>query len=119
MTNTYEVLLQRENGLNKTVHIHDCMYEDEARLEAESTYGLPVLRVLFKGRTQDDTLNYNLPPGNTPVPINSGVSLGGIQSILGLLIVGAGILIVAEFWYLFVGGGIGYICWKGYEKVTD
>ena len=41
--NTYEVLLQRDNGLNKTVIVNDCMYEDEARLLAESQYGLPVL----------------------------------------------------------------------------
>ena len=47
--NTYEVLLQRENGYNKTVIVHDCMSEDEARLLAESQYGLPVLRVLYKG----------------------------------------------------------------------
>ena len=27
--NKYEVLLQRDNGYNKTVIVDDCMYEDE------------------------------------------------------------------------------------------
>ena len=49
--NRYEVLLQRENGINKTVYVDDCYYEDEARLLAESQYGLPVLRVLFQGQS--------------------------------------------------------------------
>ena len=56
--NTYEVLLQRDNGLNKTVIVNDCMYEDEARLLAESQYGLPVSRVLWKGTT-DNSAFYN------------------------------------------------------------
>ncbi len=49
MTSTYQVLLQRENGINKTVYLEDCMSEDEARTLAESQYGLPVLRVLYEG----------------------------------------------------------------------
>ena len=51
MTSTYQVLLHRENGINKTIYVHDCMYEDEARTLAESQYGLPVLRVLWEGKS--------------------------------------------------------------------
>ena len=111
--NTYEVLLQRENGINKTVMVHDCMYEDEARILAESQYGLPVLRVLYKGSTQSsvdsnnfggNTLHYN--------PYFKAIDFRGLTGAAGLLMVFAGIIILAEFWYLFVGGAIGYCSWK-------
>ena len=38
--NSWEVTLERENGINKTVIVDDCYYEDEARLLAESQYCL-------------------------------------------------------------------------------
>ena len=57
---TYEVLLLRDGGLNKTVYIHDCMSDHEARETAEAMYGMEVLRVLWKGRT-DDWENRNNP----------------------------------------------------------
>lgn len=50
---TYEVLLRRGNGLNKTVYIHDCMSDQEAKETAEAMYGMEVLRVLWRGRTDD------------------------------------------------------------------
>ena len=50
---TYEVLLRRGNGINKTVYIHDCMSDQEARETAEAMYGMEVLRVLWRGRTED------------------------------------------------------------------
>ena len=60
--NRYEVLLQRENGINKTVYVDDCYYEDEARLLAESQYGLPVLRVLFQGQSNSGQYQHELEP---------------------------------------------------------
>ena len=47
--NRYQVWLQRDNGIPKTVIVDDCYYEDEARLLAESQYGLPVSKVLYQG----------------------------------------------------------------------
>ena len=110
MTNTYEVLLQRDNGLNKTVYIHDCMYESEAELEAQK-YGLPVLRLLYKGATSSWNTD-RLPPGNSPVIQNRPPNLDGFQSFFGLLIVGGTIIMVVEFWLplLLIGlcGGVSY-----------
>ena len=110
MTNTYEVLLQRENGLNKTVYVHDCMYENEAELEAQK-YGLPVLRVLYKGATSSWNTD-RLPPGNSPVIQNSAPNLDAAQSFFGLLIVGGTIIMIVEFWLplLLIGlcGGASY-----------
>ncbi len=115
MTNTYEVLLQRENGLNKTVYVHDCMYEDEARLEAESTYGLPVLRVLFRGQT--NSWNSNTQADNSvPRVTGTGLDLGGVQGIFGLLIGGGMLLLLVEFWYLFVIGGVSWVGWTLYKE---
>ena len=123
MTNTYEVLLQRENGLNKTVYVHDCMYEDEAELEAQK-YGLPVLRVLYKGATSSWNSD-RLPPGNSPVPQSLGMNFRNIPNVFGLLLVGSSILIVVEFWLpmLLIGlcGGVSYGIVKhvnGKDKVT-
>ena len=48
MTSTYQVLLQRENGFNKTIYLEDCYSEQEAKEIAEEQYGLPVLRVLYE-----------------------------------------------------------------------
>ena len=118
--NTYEVLLQRENGINKTVIVQDCMYEDEARILAESQYGLPVLRVLYKGPTQSgvdsnhfggNSLHYN--------PYFKAMDLNGLTGAAGLLMVFAGIIILAEFWYLFVGGAIGYVSWQVFGFGND
>tara|TARA_B100001113_G_C20676804_1_gene434629 strand:- start:6 stop:350 length:345 start_codon:yes stop_codon:yes gene_type:complete len=111
--NTYEVLLQRENGYNKTVIVHDCYSEDEASLLAESQYGLPVSRVLWKRSTNNNTFSdddYN----SMASPINR--SFAGFMGGLGLLCVGAGILILIEFWYLFVIGGVGYAGYKVYKE---
>ena len=115
--NTYEVLLQRENGINKTVIVQDCMYEDEARILAESQYGLPVLRVLYKGSTQSgvdsnhfggNSLHYN--------PYFKAIDFRGLTGAAGVLMVFAGIIILAEFWYLFVIGGAGYVGYKVYKE---
>ena len=105
--NTYEVLLGRDNGYNKTVHVHDCMYEDEARLLAESQYGLPALRVLYQGRTdlrgnKDDLAPpYYQPRGS----LWSGLAVPSV--FLGLV----GVILVVEFWWVFLlgaGGVAGY-----------
>ena len=111
--NTYEVLLQREIGYNKTVIVHDCMSEDEARLLAESQYGLPVSRVLWKHRTDNNTFS-----GDTfnSMATFQSPNFAGFMGGLGLLCVGAGILILIEFWYLFVIGGVGYAGYKVYKK---
>ena len=114
--NTYEVLLQRDNGYNKTVIVHDCMSEDEASLLAESQYGLPVLRVLWKRRTDNNTFSdddYN----SMASPLNR--SFAGFMGGLGLLCIGAGVIILIEFWYLFVGGAIGYASWKVFGFGND
>ena len=47
-------------------------------------------------------------------PINR--SFAGFMGGLGLLCVGAGILILIEFWYLFVIGGVGYAGYKVYKE---
>ena len=47
---TAEVLLKRSNGLNKTVLIEDCYSDKEAAERAESMYGMPVLRVIYRGQ---------------------------------------------------------------------
>ena len=51
MTSKYEVLLERSNGHNKTVIINDCYSSQEAEERAEAMYGMPVLRVLYRGRS--------------------------------------------------------------------
>lgn len=107
--NTYEVLLQRDNGLNKTVIVNDCMYEDEARLLAESQYGLPVSRVLWKGTTDNGAFynaNQTQQYYHTPNPF----------AFLSLLAVGGVILILVEFWYLFLIGGLGYASYRVYNE---
>ena len=42
-------------------------------------------------------------------------NFAGFMGGLGLLCVGAGILILIEFWYLFVIGGVGYAGYKVYK----
>ena len=94
--NTYEVLLQRDNGYNKTVIVDDCMYEDEARLLAESTYGLPVLRVLYKGSSVSSN-DYDYTNHITPRHMNTPdfTAIGNLLLLIPLL---ATVLIVVEFW---------------------
>ncbi|WLW37000.1 hypothetical protein [Synechococcus phage S-MS29] len=51
MTSKYEVLLERSNGHNKTVMINDCYSSQEASDRAFEMYGMPVLRVLYRGQS--------------------------------------------------------------------
>ena len=109
--NTYEVLLGRDNGYNKTVHVHDCMYEDEARLLAESQYGLPALRVLYQGRTaQQRTQDELAPPYYQPRgSLWSGLAVPSV--LLGLV----GVVLVVEFWWVFLLGAGGVAGYKAYR----
>ena len=88
---TYEVLLRRGNGINKTVYIHDCMSEQEARETAEAMYGMEALRVLWRGRTED----FNNQNDNTYVSGSNSSSGGGDISFEQILAIGALILIAA------------------------
>ena len=110
--NTYEVLLQRDIGINKTVYVHDCYYEDEARLLAESQYGLPVLRVLYKGSSNNTTNDVPEPRG-TWLSIGSGFE--GIQLAFGILF----LILLVEFWYIFLGVGIIYAAWNIYMSINS
>ncbi|BCU95891.1 MAG: hypothetical protein CM15mV10_2800 [uncultured marine virus] len=60
--NRYQVWLQRDNGIPKTVIVDDCYYEDEARLLAESQYGLPVSKVLYQGKSNTGQYQHDLEP---------------------------------------------------------
>ncbi len=118
--NTYEVLLQRDIGINKTVYVHDCYYEDEARLLAESQYGLPVLRVLYKGSSNNNTMN------DVPEPYYGGTWLStigsGNSSITNILALPFGILIIIlliEFWWWFVAITCIGVGWRTYQYIKD
>ena len=109
MTNTYEVLLQRDNGINKTVIVNDCMYEDEARLLAESQYGLPVLRVLYKGSSSNSgSFGNNYDDNPYQNSYYRPVDFNGLGSLITLALFGVGVIVVFEFWYVFVGAGVIY-----------
>ena len=109
MTNNWEVLLKRDNGFNRTVIIEDCMYESEAAEVAESMYGMEVLRVLWKGKTDTSTEdNVNWFVQRTP----NYQGLLGLCLTLPLLM---GIIVVAEFWLpiLIVLTGVSTLSWFG------
>ena len=109
MTNNWEVLLKRDNGFNRTVIIEDCMYESEAAEVAESMYGMEVLRVLWKGKTDTSTEdNVNWFVQRTP----NYQGLMGLCLTLPLLM---GIIVVAEFWLpiLIVLTGVSTLSWFG------
>lgn len=89
---TYEVLLRRGNGLNKTVYIDDCMSEQEARETAEAMYGMEVLRVLWRGRTEDFHNRNNTTHNSGDY---SSSSSGSDVSIEQILAVGALVLVAA------------------------
>ena len=94
---TYEVLLRRGNGLNKTVYIHDCMSDQEARETAEAMYGMEVLRVLWKGRT-DDWENRN----NSSVGSVSNNNNNKETSTMTFTEMVGAILVLALLFFLFV-----------------
>jgi len=94
---TYEVLLRRGNGLNKTVYIHDCMSDQEARETAEAMYGMEVLRVLWKGRT-DDWENRN----NSSVDSVSNYNNNKETSTMTFTEMLGAILVFAFLFFLFV-----------------
>ena len=104
--NRYEVLLQRDNGINKRVYVDDCYYEDEARLLAESQYGLPVLKVLYQGQSNNGQYQHELEP---PYPnYNQNIFRRGlfdfqvIGTLGGLFL----LFVFIQYWYLFVGACI-------------
>ena len=96
---TYEVLLRRGNGLNKTVYIHDCMSEHEARETAEAMYGMEALRVLWRGRTEDfnNQSNDNSSNWSSGSSSSSDISVDQILAIGALILIAAVAMIVWEF----------------------
>tara|TARA_B100001989_G_scaffold120451_1_gene84851 strand:+ start:254 stop:610 length:357 start_codon:yes stop_codon:yes gene_type:complete len=105
--NRYQVWLQRDNGIPKTVIVDDCYYEDEARLLAESQYGLPVSKVLYQGRSTTGQYQHELEPPYPDYNKNIfrgryGFDLQVISSLAGLLL----LFVFIQYWYLFVGAVI-------------
>ena len=116
---TYEVLLRRGNGINKTVYIHDCMSEQEARETAEAMYGMEALRVLWRGRTEDfnNQSNDNSSNWSSGSSSSSDISVDQILAIGALILIAAVAMIVWEFlvavwaftvayWPWLLGGGV-------------
>ena len=121
--NTYEVLLQRDNGINKTVYVHDCYYEDEARLLAESQYGLPVLKVIYHGqsnvwdvsnRNGNDYTWYDLPKQRARGGVN--VDIDGLFGEMMIIPALATLVIIIEYWLpiLLITCGVG--AFMSYKK---
>ena len=87
----YEVLLRRDNGMNKTVIIHDCYSDQEAADTAEAMYGMEVLRVMWLGKTNNDSNS------SESVSYSSGSSsdIGGFfGAIVGLFF----LILIVQFW---------------------
>tara|TARA_B100000131_G_scaffold249454_1_gene242729 strand:+ start:10092 stop:10421 length:330 start_codon:yes stop_codon:yes gene_type:complete len=105
--NTYEVLLQRDNGINKTVIINDCYHEDEARQTAEAMYGMPVLRVLWKGETNSGQSTAQYPTTRTGV----FSSLSALPLIIGFLF----LVLLSQIWLplLIIGAILALLAWYG------
>ena len=107
--NTYEVLLQRESGHNKTVFIHDCWNEQEAETTAESMYGLPVIRVLWKGESKqpEDNSGYDSNFGRP----HFGKMLGWFPILVGC----AFILFLVQLWLplAIIGCILAFLAWYG------
>ena len=122
MTNKWEVLLERDNGYNRTVIIEDCMYENEARDVAESMYGMNVLRVLYKGpMNNEQPRDYNdferhaertRYKGPTAFEWAFNGSGGSGLGLLAILPIGIGVILIAEYWLplliLTLGGSVSY-----------
>jgi|TARA_Y100000992_G_C20891804_1_gene316726 hypothetical protein len=104
--NRYQVWLQRDNGIPKTVIVDDCYYEDEARLLAESQYGLPVSKVLYQGKSNTGQYQHDLEPPypdyNKNIFRNGIFDLQVIGTLGGLLL----LFVFIQYWYLFVGAMI-------------
>jgi hypothetical protein len=131
---TYEVLLRRGNGLNKTVYIHDCMSEQEARETAESMYGMEALRVLWRGRTVDFENQSNTTHNSGDCSNNSSgsdISLSQILGVGALILVAALAMIVWEilvtiwvftvaYWPWLLGGSVLlFVLWAVFVMEDD
>ena len=117
---TYEVLLRRGNGINKTVYIDDCMSEQEARETAEAMYGMEVLRVLWRGRTEDFHNRNNTKHLSGDYSVSSKGSDISFDQILGvgalILLAAVGMLVwellvavwafVVAYWGWLLGGSV-------------
>ena len=118
MASDYEVLLRRGNGHNKTVIITDCYSEQEARETAESMYGMEVLRVLWKGRsdgnTSSTTSSYSQPSDRS-----SGGDLDPL-GVIGLILVLFLLYAVVQYWMFIIPAIIfAFILWSFSLKDND
>jgi len=111
MSKRYEVLLRRPGGLNKTVIIEDCLSDREAKETAEAMYGMEALRATWKP--------VNNSSSSTPVGSNWSSSTdsdgGSILGLLGLVAVGVVVMLVVQFWWLFliIGVVLGVLIYLG------
>jgi MYXO-CTERM domain-containing protein len=107
MSGRYEVLLRRANGINKTVIIDDCMSESEARETAEAMYGMEALRALWKGNSSSYTSGSTSSSGSNWSTSTDGDSSGAsIIGLLGLALVGGLVMLVVQFWWIFLIVGV-------------
>ena len=120
MGQRYEVLLRRDNGLNKTVIIEDCMSEREAKETAEAMYGMEVLRVLWKPVSSSNSSSSSTSNGSNSSSFADNMSSEDAANLtlgsLCVLAAGAAIWIVISLWPLFVVGGIGWLAYKWWQK---
>ena len=121
MASRYEVLLRRSGGINKTVIIDDCMSEQEARDTAEAMYGMEALRVIWKGSSSSYTSSSTSSSGsNWSTSTDSDSSGAGILGLLGLALIGGLVMLVVQFWWVFliigvVLGGLIALGWNDSE----
>ena len=123
---TYEVLLRRGNGINKTVYIHDCMSDQEARETAEAMYGMEVLRVLWRGRTEDfhkksdvtnNSENWTSSSNSQDISFSQILGIGALVLIAGIvmlvweMLVAIWAFIVAYWGWLLGGTVILFVLW--------
>ena len=107
MASRYEVLLRRPGGINKTVIIDDCISEQEARDTAEAMYGMEALRVIWKGSSSSYTSSSTSSVGsNWSTSTDNDSSGAGILGLLALAIVGGLVMLVIQFWWIFVIIGV-------------
>ena len=116
MSQRYEVLLRRPNGINKTVIIEDCLSEREAIETAEAMYGMEALRAIWKPVNSSSSSTSTGSNWSSSTDSDGGSILG----LLALAVVGGVIMLVIQFWWVFliigvVLGGLIALGWNDSE----
>jgi hypothetical protein len=107
-------MIRRENGMNKTVIINDCLSSQEAMDTAEAMYGTEALRAIRVGDARNESSSRSSSSFS-----GGGDSLGAMLGFGALAVGGWILMMIVQYWWIFaiIIVILGGLLWLGRDEL--